>query len=195
MSFDPKIVAADDAGPAADARGEQLPAPPLWDDAEALELPDGLAAIAEQLRDDAIHLAACHPADATPQQRAIACGLDSPPPKWRWLRRAARWSGVAAAIALAPAGWLMVQALRESPTPVVETARSDAPPRAGGLRVRTLQGDAALSAVRPAEEASPGLREIPSATPRVVPAAFLQEVSGPELEGMLDLLEQDDAEL
>ena len=86
MSFEPKIFRSDERFDRSDLPERPLlgePAEPLWDDAAQLELPDDLALLAEQLRDDALHLAACHPADATPEQRALAwAALErSPAPK------------------------------------------------------------------------------------------------------------------
>ncbi|HEX5105843.1 MAG TPA: hypothetical protein VFV87_18625, partial [Pirellulaceae bacterium] len=48
MPFDPKLIHPDQA--------------PLFPDGE-IDLPPDLAALGEQLRDDARHLAACYPAD------------------------------------------------------------------------------------------------------------------------------------
>jgi hypothetical protein len=56
MRFDPKLIRSDE--------------PPLVADGD-LELPDDLAALAEQLGDDAVHLAVCYPPARTailPQQ-------------------------------------------------------------------------------------------------------------------------------
>ena len=41
------------------------------------------------------------------------------------------------------------------------------------------------------EKLPPAVRDIPARRNVALPAAFLKQVTGPELEGMLDLLEQD----
>ena len=58
MSFDPKLIHPDE--------------PPLTP-AGDIDLPDDLAALAEQLSDDATHLATCYPADIS--QRAGGVSL------------------------------------------------------------------------------------------------------------------------
>ena len=69
------------------------------------------------------------------------------------------------------------------------------PARAGRSQSRAggdLGQGAAYSGECPlVEKLPPAVRDIPARRNVALPAAFLKQVTGPELEGMLDLLEQD----
>lgn len=215
MSFEPKIFQSDEP-----ARRDGLierqslgePLAPLWDDAAQLELPDDLAALAEQLRDDALHLAACHPADATPEQRAVAWAeveRSAVAPRSRFAR--VRWwaTGVAAAAVVVGAGWMSWSLFQSPPAGPTDVAVVTSP------EVRTRDAEHVTIASTPLVAASlsheemdvisgsseiqgPRVVRLPEdSPPRVIPAgAFLQDVSGPELDAMLELLaEQTDTGL
>ncbi len=121
MPFEPRIAPQPDDERPSDERQ------PAWDDAAELELPDDLAALAEQLRDDAQYLAKCHPADATPQQREAAM-RDNVPAKPQatgrgWLRRGA---AAAAILIVAASGWLVWKNMQSEDAQRPAIANNDA---------------------------------------------------------------------
>lgn len=186
MPFEPRI-----AGQPDDERRSDEPA---WDDAAELELPDDLTVLAEQLRDDAMYLAKCHPADATPDEREAAM-RESAPAKpqaargW-WLRRAA---AAAAILIVASSGWLLWKNIKPDNTQPPTIANND-------THITTPPPIAAAPPLIARENIDEDTNnntadELPTAGPRLIPAAFLREVSGPELDGMLDLIGQDEAGL
>lgn len=174
MRFDPKLVQPDDA--------------PLDEQGE-IDLPDDLAELASQLGDDAAYLASRYPAIAAEVvavepviAREIVAVPDRNAPRVPSRRQG--WLIASAAAALAV---LIVTSVvppnadtpvrgRESahsaPTPVI--ADSDSP------TVRSAQPVAT-----PPVRERPPLRTVPS-------AMLLNGVSGPELEGLLDLWQNDD---
>jgi len=227
MPFEPKLFPKQQEGdPLFDADLLREPGEPAWDDAEALDLPEDLAMLADQLRDDAVYLAERHPADATVAQREAAwldyvdghhepgkqhdepgkqqCGRG----KQRPTRGAPwRWTSAAAAVLLAVAtGWTIWQ-LADGAN---ETSNRVAAPARDGRRAATpeIASDDArrsrdLRAARISAKAdgdenrgnSGGAKQPAAEPPRLIPAAFLQDVTGPELDGMLDLLEEDESGL
>jgi hypothetical protein len=215
MSFEPKIFNSDEPsgrGDLPERASLGAPLAPLWDDAAQLELPDDLAALAEQLRDDAMHLAACHPADATPEQRAVAWAeveKGATVPRWRFAR--VRWwaTGVAAALVVIGAGWFSWSVF-QSPQGVPADVAVATSPEVGTHEAAsaTIAPPPLVVASLPHEERNvvtgsdeikgPRVVRLPEdSPPRVIPAgAFLQDVSGPELDAMLELLaEQTDTGL
>jgi hypothetical protein len=206
MPFEPKIYhqnssdgRCESAEVPAHLDGSELPDEPVWDDAEALELPDDLACLADQLRDDAVYLAQRHPADATHQQRELvweqfvadeqkAAKATTKLPAghatyWRWISAAAALAVFAVGSAWAfhlldwqrPGG----NSIAVTDVPVAEVRpRLVAPPAAGVMPAQRIQTDEI---------------ELPTENSRLIPAALLRDVSAPELDGMLDLLEQDES--
>ena len=141
MRFDPKVISAEE--------------PPLASDGE-IELPADLSALAEQLGDDAAHLADCYqPGRATHQMPP------SPASRRRGIAIATAalgGSALAAAIAITLIGW-------QGPAPLATSAsstKSDALP--------------------------PSFRGV-SATAEA--SVSLADLSGPELEAWLDLMERE----
>jgi len=174
MPFEPGIVGS----------GDQE-----WDDLAELELPDELALLGSQLQDDAAYLARRYPAHypevpdyAQSPQQGLALGRDRAP--GRGLRR---WMlGAAAAVALVAAGtWAMSYWTgRRDQTHSV----SKAPPVGDDGRLARLPAPTFDAAESPPEEA-------PMVTvPAFQQGAFLWDVTGPELEGVLDLMESDASE-
>jgi hypothetical protein len=148
MPFDPKLIHPDDA--------------PLLPDGE-IQLPDDLAALADQLSDDAAHLSARYPASAQPQLALAAeLTLSAARLKSQSRRRAAILLGVGAAsvaLCLLP----FVRPSREMPSPAPRERFVDSRP-------------ALIPAARP----------MPAAT-----NLSLGELSAPEMEALFDLLERD----
>lgn len=161
-------------------------APPPFVPIDEMEgdLPRDLAGMGQQLSDDAQWLAQRYPANVCPMEITPRTGG----------RRFIRWISAAAAIlAISGGAWL---ALRTPPalspktlSPKLEsidhfatTARSTlgATPPAARISDRVL--DAGEDYILAADLNSPdGL---------IVPAAFFQNLSGPEQEGLLDLLDE-----
>ena len=199
MPFEPRLFddqnSDDRAQPRGAAQVPQLPPQPVWDDAEALDLPDDLAAFAEQLRDDAQYLAQCHPADASDEQRERAwqdvCqqAKEAKPVAQSIRYISMRWASAAAVLLIAIVGlgsaWVYSQ--RQATTETAAGVPTD---------------ESAVTIAAAASDPAPGLtdelppnRVQPISGPQIVPASFLREVTGPELDGMLDLLEQEESGL
>lgn len=164
--------------------------PPL-DEAGDVMLPDDLAALGDRLRCDADMLSSHYPARSTEENmgRQATC-LDGKPANSRryWFATAA-----VAALLLTVAAWPVVNRLSQQPVNthrlVIESSSESSPPR-------NVEGDRLPEAsansvgvtnmdVQPVDYHG-GKRSIES-----TPAVFLQDVSGPELEGLLDLWEQE----
>ena len=193
MPFEPKIYNNDDGAQAKAAPGNSVPEAPVWNDAELLDLPDDLAMLADQLRDDAAYVAARHPADASSEQRELAWKefVDSktttahPPRRWRWASAAA-----ALAIVVALGSWLTYANFFGSPeSETIIAAESNTGPAV------VVEATVPAKSIESSEAIYPPNSELPGDQPRLIPASFLQDVSGPELDGMLDLLEDDEAGL
>lgn len=213
MRFEPRIIGGDGADKREDvAKAGGPPGKPATEDArdiagdvDALGLPDDLAALAGQLSDDAQYLAACHPADATPEQRARAYRETSAArgngkrkrALSRWLMRGA--AAVLAAVAAWGAWqWLQPPAERGHLAGVANSGSVESPaestvssPQPQGSELAKGQDS---SDTTNADEAT-GSDELTGDQPRLIPAGFLRDVSGPELDGMLELLEQEEAGL
>ena len=135
-----------------------------------IDLPDDLLELASQLREDATYLAAQFPAPAPT--------ITAQPVTRR--RGWPRWVGIGAAVAAA-----LVLMLSLAYRPAVSPVETASPPMTPPARAHRL-------AV--AESHPPAPREpVPAASgPRIqrlpwAPTPALNEVSGPELEGLLDL--------
>jgi hypothetical protein len=161
MRFDPKLIHPDEAPLAAD--GE-------------IDLHDELAALAEQLRDDATYLAARYPATGNvspllrgtpnPSVRLKSGGAKDPSSRRRAAIVAGAVSGCALALALAVAGvWLM-------PGPLADMA----------------EGQAAIAATAVERPAAAAALVHPSSHPATV---SLADLSTPELEALLDLWQEE----
>jgi hypothetical protein len=167
MPFDPKLIHPDE--------------PPLSRAGE-LDLPDDLGALAEQLADDARHLASCYPADAAFRSGSFCLQAEGVSPLWKSPRASSRRSLAAIVLAssvtlasVASIGLAIAFALsvfqdntsRPAPNSLVQSPTTANAPVAANIE------PIAAPAV-----ASPG----PSPT-----TLSLGELSGPELEALLDL--------
>jgi hypothetical protein len=126
-----------------------------------LELPAGLAALAEQLADDAEHLARCYPAGRT-------AGTGSAPPFRN--RRLLRWGGAAAALLISFATWQFVAdrvADEERPENRAVTV--------GALPVAVVNPDISLPK--------------PILGDSRLPSSIFRRLSGAEQEAVLDLMQ------
>jgi hypothetical protein len=141
MQFDPKLIRPDE--------------PPLAPDGE-MQLPDDLSALAEQLGDDAAHLASCYP----PPPRTI----DYPTPS------TALWRKRMAATAMMLSGSALVAVLaatiflRQSARPVTSQAYQPEQPPQSSFTSKSIDPHTTIS---------------------------LADLSGPELEALLDLMEHE----
>jgi hypothetical protein len=181
VRFDPRLVQPDAA--------------PL-DVAGEIDLPDDLVELAGQLRDDAEHLAALYPASAAAGgglsslltsvpvsqslQEPIAIPVRSPNRDWR---RAAFFVGTACsilglAVMAAPHFWRD----EARSTAVVETPAGVQATGAGA----TAAAPVLAETVVPVSADVPGLLRDSAR-----PSLLLHGVSGPELEGLIDLWQKD----
>lgn len=131
------------------------------DDFDELDLPDDLAMLAEQLSDDASYLAARYPADSEDQ---VELAKETPRKTNRRVStRLMAYTALASVLVLA-----LVFVPSQLQDPQNNTASIDVPHHA----------------ISPTIE--------PENYPvEVSPAVFLQDVTGPEMEGLFDLMEQD----
>ena len=100
-----------------------------------------------------------------------------------------RWAAAAAIALLVGGGWI----LRSFAPPVDHrgSVAANVVPEVTSAKASPIRDSAPL-----ADKLLPAARDIPApqrTVPRnlTLPAAFLKQVTGPELEGMIDLLEQD----
>jgi hypothetical protein len=154
MPFDPRIVHPDE--------------PPLRPDG-GLDLPADLAALAEQLGDDAAHLSACYPADRAPQVALAAELVQSAAriKRQHWFR-----SAVVVGTGLATVAALGISLI---------IAAQQAPDTAGPSRPLVVS-----PGERPLSASAALIDPLPAA-----PALSVGELSGPELEALLDLLDSE----
>ncbi len=165
MRFDPKLVQSEDA--------------PLDIDGE-INLPDDLVELASQLHDDAAFLALRYPAQVVAQVAAQANVVTPAPVK----ELPARWS------ASRRQGWLVATASAALVLLVVTSLSSPTNDAARTLRESAASPTLPMaSPVTAPVIASPHIpQDLPRLPVRTAPAAmFLNGVSGPELEGLLDL--------
>jgi hypothetical protein len=172
MRFEPRLFRDDD-------QSKALPAdqPTTFGDAERetsadqvnrtcqfeLELPTGLAALGEQLADDADHLARCYPAGKT------AVTGDAPP---LHDRRLLRWGGAAAAIVISIATWQLVAG---------RIADEERP-----------ENRAATVGALPFAAVTPNISlPKPSLGESGLPSSIFRRLTGAEQEAVLDLMQDD----
>jgi hypothetical protein len=162
MPFDPRLIHPDE--------------PPLRPDGE-LDLPADLAALAEQLGDDAAHLSACYSADYDNADRvpqvALAAELVRSAGRIKrhhWFRSAAVvGTGLATVVAL---GISLIIAAQQAP-------QTDGPSHP--LAIAPVP-----RSERPLSTSAAWVDPLPAA-----PALSVGELSGPELEALLDLLDSE----
>jgi len=159
MPFDPRLIHPDQ--------------PPLVPDGE-LDLPDELAALAQQLTDDAVHLVGRYPADRAPQVALAAELVESAERLARVSRRRRAFFLGASAIG---AGLASVAALAIS----LAWQPNDNVPVVSGLVAST---PAAIAPVEAKEAPSPITIPLHSTA-----TLSVGELSGPEMEALLDLLQ------
>ncbi len=166
VRFDPKLVPPAEAP--VDVSGE-------------LDLPDDLLELASQLRDDAAHLAAHYPASAP-----LSAAPTAAPAATR-RRGLPRWARIGAAVA---AALLLLVSLAYRPTILPrETASPPVPTPASTTQLAVMEVVESHTTEPRATSPSavgPRIQRLPWA-----PTPALNEVSGPELEGLLDLWQND----
>lgn len=216
MPFEPKLFSEKESGQESSAPPEccpaellREPAAPVWRDAAELELPDDLAMLADQLRDDAVYLARRHPADATPEQREAAWrshveGESKPleksimPYSWRWISAAA---ALVVALACGWSAWYFQSGGNDGGDPIATAGIESSPAQAPGMgnsqagRTTPVALERAPAEARPVGEKPAARDELPQDQPRLIPATFIRDLSGPELEAVMDLLEQEESGL
>jgi len=136
-----------------------------------LKLPDDLAVMAEQLGEDAARLAATYP----PRRRTELCSVQPVPSRRSstWLARSL--AGTALAAGLVTISLVAMNSYQPDEQPAAVRSSGDE------------NGNTQAQPHRPAHAGrSPAEREIP-----VTPASWLGDTSGPELEALMDLWEQD----
>jgi hypothetical protein len=166
MSFEARYIPADEAP--LDAQGE-------------IVLPDDLAELAAQLSDDASYLATCYPA---PGMNPSASSNAQPTKRSRW------WLPAVASVVLAMVGWGSWQYFQQSVennhgTEVVAAAYdsdSSAVPFRFDVSANSVSTNSPYSNDWVTESDLP-------------PQFILYEYSGPELEGLYDLLETPQVEV
>jgi len=155
-----------------------------------LDLPDDLAALAEQLSEDAAYLegqyaAGCYEvwaSDSSPHPNQ-----QEPPP--RRGRNRLVWGGAAAAsVLLLLAGAVWVQSLSQDQRPAAQLDSVESPRKS--LQLEAPADAANSDRASAGQEASARAAE-PSEPARspVVPAGLFENLSGPEQEALLDLIE------
>ncbi|HZL89776.1 MAG TPA: hypothetical protein VFB96_15530 [Pirellulaceae bacterium] len=185
MRFDSQPVPGDEAYPARDGQ---------------LELPDDLALMGEQLRDDAQRLASSYPAHAGPVVEVVAALQSAASP-----RRARRDLLVSGAVGGLVALVLLVMFTVGLGNFVQRGDRQTAPPQTADNHRATNAADKTTTlAAAPREEpdaksivALPGELLTPAsftgAVPAVTPAVLTSGITGPEMEAWMDL-RQDELE-
>lgn len=185
MRFDPRLIHPDE--------------PPERADGE-LDLPDHLAALAEQLTDDAVHLARRYPAEMpVPVGLAARLAREAEAVKRAGQVHRARliaWLSVATVAAIAVStGIVMLSPGVPAQAPRQVSRAVSAAPAEAAVPDQTISGRTARASValRPlgvtSGEPAPILREI-SAGPDS-PALSLGDLSGPEMEALFDLLHRE----
>jgi hypothetical protein len=154
-----------------------VPFDPIPIDEVDAELPQDLAALGQQLRDDAAWLAARYPANSRDAAVAVAS------------RRSFRWIHAAAAALVVAAGIGFVLATRppadvRRPVTVdrIVTSQADGLPQSPSAEISDRVLDAS--------EAYFLAADTNSAAGLIVPAVLFHNLSGPEQEGLLDLLDE-----
>ncbi len=148
-----------------------------------LDLPDDLALMGEQLADDAQRLAASYPPPTSPAREVAAVASASP--RQRPLSMVVSIAGGVLAL-----GLLVGLAIQSIQRPVQ-------PDPAAGTTGETLAvNEAPVPIAESAPEPSARERVIPAvssgSTPPLTPAVWERGVTGPEMEGLMDLQRIDD---
>lgn len=155
MPFDPKLIHPDDA--------------PLKPDGE-LDLPDDLAALGEQLRDDAAHLAACYPAEGRQVGGQTQVAAVARSRSRRWMRVGLLTTSSLASVLVIAVALQHFSKTRQVP-PSIEATSTDGQPAHAISQSNTVNP---VTDLRPA--------------PTTI---SLTDLSGPELEALLDLWQRD----
>lgn len=193
MRFEPKIVRPSDPPelPAADR---------LTDEEFEARLPGELEFLAAQLRDDAAHLASVYPAGDTAgntlSRRAEIPEAPITPPRRLPRRTVLAWSaaGTLASVVLALSAVSLpwVVPLRETHSPDLANFKSPDSARATPVEHREPALSRLVQSV--VDKTDSRRHDVAGPSPAAAPALFLQNVSGPELEGLFDLWEEDSVE-
>jgi hypothetical protein len=162
MPFDPKIVPGDDD------RFEE----------RELSLPDDLVVLSEQLRDDALRLSACYPAGKT----AVALPKASQISRRSWKSRLVMGSLAGSLVALSLLAGLSIYVGQTE----VEPQRTGSPDHSVAASDRQpVFAPTALGGKAPENLAMPA--SFSGTMPPLTPAVFNSGVTGPEMEGWMDL--------
>lgn len=163
VPFDPKLIQPDDAPE--DACGE-------------IDLPDDLLELAAQLTDDAAYLAERYPAPSA--EPLVAEVIAEAQPALRVVMR--RWvAGASIAAAVLVAIGLSWQPFGQPQTPLTEVKTPASEP----IIAASISAPASINAV--STRPGPRIERLPWA-----PTPAIGEVTGPELEGLLDLWQNDE---
>ena len=165
--------------------------PPL-DEAGDIELSEDLLALGDRLRHDADVLAARYPARVSDEDAELEAGrLDGNsrhPRRYRYTVRAV--AGLLLAVACWPAVSRIVQQAQDSRQLVTESSPESSPSESVDRHRPPSPVTHSIALpnvdVKPAGYDDKGPLD-------TTPAVFLQEVSGPELEGLLDLWEEENS--
>lgn len=181
MRFEPKIIRPSEPPELAAADG-------LTDDQFEARLPGELEFLAAQLRDDAAHLASVYPARC---ENELPTSVEAPARPSR-RRTLLAWStvgmlaSVILALAIVTLPWVLP--IREAHTPNLVDSKISGATDNTAHEIR----DPDLGRLVQAVVDKSDVRDL--ANPAATPAVFLQNVSGPELEGLFDLWEEDPGE-
>ena len=182
MPFEPKIVRHSDVPLEAGSDA--------WTDDEFdARLPEGLGALAAQLRDDAAQLSSVYPARIPTEDKIFATTTVAAPRRAAWLWISAGTLAAVSLSLLVALPWLLRNELPNF------TSAENSPNTLAADDDRDVAAEPRAEANRlAAAPDSYDSREAPRSSAGALPAIFLQNVSGPELEGLFDLWEADEVE-
>lgn len=184
MRFEPKIIRPSEPP-------ELAAAEHLTDEEFESRLPGELEFLAAQLRDDAAHLASVYPAGSEADESVgiSAAPVESVRPSRRrtWLAWSAAGS-LASVVLVAAVALPWVLPKGEGRSPNLVDSKVPASPAVAPVDHREPDLGRLVQAVVDKTD----VRDPASSS--ATPAMFLQNVSGPELEGLFDLWEEDPAE-
>jgi hypothetical protein len=188
MQFEPRVFRDDDEPhklpsdqPAAFGEAARDASTDQFDQIE-LELPAGLAALGEQLADDADHLAHCYPAGRSAESMPSTPATLITGASAHARRQFIRWGGAAAAVLIALCTWQFVAArLANGNRPENRIVAVDLVPGA--------TGDASVDAT-PANDPSLKVQK-PILGDSGLPSSFFRRLTGAEQEAVLDLMQDD----
>ena len=187
MPFEPKIIRP--------IEPPELTAAARWTDEEfEAQLPGELEFLAAQLRDDAAQLAAVYPAGDTTVGNALrgVPEIAEKPFRRSTRRSVVAWSTVgtlaSVVLALTAVSLPWVAPIRELHSPnLVDSKATETQPRYTPVENREPDLERLVQAAVD-KATAPDFANPASAS---TPAVFLQNISGPELEGLFDLWEDD----